>query len=406
MRDLVSNKRVAIIGGGPGGLMLARLLQQADVDVTVYERDVHPHVRQQGSTLDMHHDTGLKAIITAGLLDEFKKRYRPGADRSALVDSQMNLLFADQVSADEGFGHAEFRPEIDRGPLRDMLMASLKKDTIVWDAKFRALQPQKEGWMIQFANGTSAYADLVIGADGANSKLRPYITPIKPVYSGATAIEGNLVNAPVNAPHLWKLANGGSLHALENGRTIFFITKGDGTLTFLIGVKKPENWLADSGIDLTNKDAVAAWFQEEFADWSPKWAELFATNKVSFTPRVWYHFPPDQHWPAQPNLTLLGDAAHRVPPYAGEGANQALADALDLYEALCLGQFTTLQQAIAAYERNMFQRSARITQESVRNTEGFHSTNNIQFLMSLYSTGAATNAVEIPGQIVETVKRS
>ena len=129
MNDLLKNRKVAIVGGGPGGLMLGRLLQQAGVEVTVYEWDINQHVRQQGSTLDMHYDTGMKAIITAGLFDEFKKHYRPGADTSSLVDSQMNVLLDDQVSSEEGFGHEEFRPEIDRGPLRDMLIASLKKGT-------------------------------------------------------------------------------------------------------------------------------------------------------------------------------------------------------------------------------------------------------------------------------------
>lgn len=378
------------MGGGPGGLMLGRLLQQAGVQVRVYERDVNQHVRQQGSTLDMHYDTGLRAIITAGLLEEFKRLYRRGADRSAVLDGQLRVLAVnEQTGSEEDLGQAFFRPEIDRGPLRDMLMASLPEGVIVWDSRFQQLTPAGEGWQLTFENGTSAYADLVIAADGANSKLRPYLTAIEPVYSGATAIEGNILHAPVNAPHLWQLAGNGSLYVLENGRTIFFITKGDGTLTFLLGVAKPENWLATSGIDLADRAAVAAWFKQEFAGWD----ELFATDAVSFMPRVWYHFPPDQHWPSQPNLTIIGDAAHRIPPYAGEGANQALADALDLYEALCGNEFATLPQAIAAYEQKMLSRSVAITEESLHNTARFHGPDNQQFLLEMFAGNAEDGPV-------------
>jgi 2-polyprenyl-6-methoxyphenol hydroxylase-like FAD-dependent oxidoreductase len=388
MSQLLKGKKVAIVGGGPSGLTLGRLLQEAGVDVKVYERDTNRHVRQQGSTLDMHYHTGLKAITTAGLLPEFKKRYRKGADRSSLLDSKMNILIDDQVSSDEGFGSEAFRPEIDRGPLRDLLANSLNPDNLVWDSRFVNLSPDGTGWKIDFFNGKSTYADLVIGADGANSAIRKYVTNIRPIYSGSTSIEGTLLNAPVNAPKLWSMVKGGSLHALDNGKTIFFISKGDGSLTFLMGVTKPEGWLAKSGIDVTNKSSVENWFKEEYADWAAEWQELFASDQVTFVAREWYHFPPEQYWEAKPNLTIIGDAVHRVPPYAGEGANQALADALDLYEALCLSDSQTLKEAIASYEDKMFKRSSEITKVSVENTIGFHSKDNIQFLLKVYSAGS------------------
>lgn len=388
---LLQNKQVAVIGGGPGGLTLARLLQQQHVNVKVYERDAGQFVRQQGATLDLHDDTGLQALRVAGLLDEFKKHYRPGADKMRVTNSQMTVLMDDHADKpEEDFGNAWFRPEIDRGPLRDLLIASLQEENIVWDARFSKMEPCGTGWTLYFENGTTSYADLVIASDGANSKVRKYLTDIHPVYSGVTAIEINVYHAAQNAPKLWQLTQGGKLFTPEGGKTIFSGAKGDGTLTSLIGLKTPENWLSRLGFDITSKEAAAAWFQQEFAGWSPEWQELFRSNELSIIPRPMYHYPLDQQWTAQSNLTMIGDAAHRMPPYAGEGANQALADALELYEALCVEKFATLQQAIASFEKKMCTRTSEITAVTLEQSAAMHTANNLQYLLNFFSEPTAS----------------
>lgn len=388
---LLQNKQVAIIGAGPGGLTLARLLQEHGVNVKVYERDASQHVRQQGSTLDMHDVTGLKAIRVAGLLDQFKKYYRPGADKKRIINSQMDILFDDhEAKSEEDFGREHQRPEIDRGPLRDMLIVSLKEGNIIWNAKFKEMIPSGIGWTILFENGANVYADLVIAADGANSGLRKYITDISPVYLGVTAIEGNIYNAENHAPKLWQLVNNGKIFALEQSRTIFLSSKGDGTLNFLIGLKASEDWLANSGVDFASNDSIAAWFQQEFTVWSSEWQELFATDALAMVPRPMYHFPLDQHWKTLPNLTMIGDAAHRIPPYAGEGANLAMADALSLYEALCLEQFKTIEQAISSFEQEMCNRAVEATKVTLHQTEFLHAENNLQLLLDFFASTAAS----------------
>jgi 2-polyprenyl-6-methoxyphenol hydroxylase-like FAD-dependent oxidoreductase len=388
---LPHDKQVAIIGAGPGGLTLARLLQQQGVAVRVYERDASPRARPQGSPLDLHHDTGLKALAAAGLLGEFKHYYRPGADKMRIVDGQLEVLLDDHAApVNDNFDDAHFRPEIDRGPLRDMLVASLLPGTVVWDARFTRLEPAGAGWEIQFENGHQAYADLVVAADGANSRVRRYLTDIPPVYSGMTFLEGTIGQAAQQAPALWQLVGGGSLFALEKGQMVSFLAKGDGSLLFWIWLQKPADWLDTAGVDFTDRAAVAAWFGQEFSTWSPQWQQLFASEGLSIVPRRTYHYPAGQQWPSRSNLTMLGDAAHRLPPN-GEGVNQAMADALDLYEALCLGQFVTMEQAIAAFEQRMHSRMAGVTADTWQLLEMMHAENNQQLFLAFF-TGAAPDA--------------
>ncbi len=383
---LLQNKKVAIIGGGPGGLTLARLLQQKGIDVSVYERDKDQTVRQQGATLDLHEDSGLKALAIAGLMDEFEKHYRPDADKMRMTDKNATILLDEHLP---DFQKEEFRPEIDRGPLRDLLIASLQAGTMRWNSYITALKPFGEGWELVFENGNSSYADLVVVADGANSKFRKYVNDIKPIYSGVTIVEGTVYQAAQNTPKLWELVKGGKVFALGSEKTLILSAKGDGSLSFYTGTKEAENWVKDSGIDFRDKRQVFAWFKERFSDWSADWQEVFARDESYFIPRPQYHYPLNQSWESLPNITLLGDAAHRMPPYAGEGVNQAMHDALDLYEALCLSAHQTLQDAIASFEATMCARAAEITEETLQNTELMHASDGLEQMLQFFSQSPA-----------------
>jgi 2-polyprenyl-6-methoxyphenol hydroxylase-like FAD-dependent oxidoreductase len=233
---VITDKNIAIIGGGPGGLTLARILQLNGADVKVYERDANKDVRVQGATLDLHSDSGLKALCKAGLMDEFKANYRHGADKMRISDKNANIVFEDDFDTDENDELA--RPEIDRGPLRKILLDSLQSGTVVWDSNFVSLDQQNGSFKIEFKNGTDAYADLVIAADGANSKIRPYITPIKPFYAGVTVVEGAVYNPGKACPGIHQLLNGGKIFAMGDEKTLIISSKGDGSLMFYTGCKK------------------------------------------------------------------------------------------------------------------------------------------------------------------------
>lgn len=381
---LLENKNIAIIGGGPGGLTLARLLQLKGANVKVYERDFNREVRVQGATLDLHTESGLKALEEAGLMEVFKAKYRPDNDRLRVLDKDLKIIYdqhTELVSVD--FGHEHFRPEIDRGPLRDLLLDSLKPDTVVWNSHITSLKSIDGIWKIVFHNGNTATADMVIGADGANSKIRSYVTPIKSFYTGVMVLIGNIPHAEKNAPILHGLLKGGKIMALDDAKTISISEKGDGSLDFYIGYHQDEKWIAASGIDFRDNEQVLRWFKNEFSSWNTHWYELFASEGAVCTPRPLYCMPLDQTWEAQPNITIIGDAAHLMPPYAGEGVNMAMLDALQLCESLYDDRFTSVKSGIAHYEKQMFARFAEMGKITLDNTDAMHSVEGKEHLLKI-----------------------
>jgi 2-polyprenyl-6-methoxyphenol hydroxylase-like FAD-dependent oxidoreductase len=381
---LIDNKSIAIVGGGPAGLTLARLLQLKNANVKVYERDANKYARVQGSPLDMHEDSGLEAIRQAELLEEFKKNFRPGADKTLIVNEQVEIFFSDhETKPDEDFGSEDFRPEIDRGPLRSMLLDSLQPETVIWDSHFISMERQHDGWLLHFKNGMSAYADLVIASDGANSKVRPYLTDQKPVYSGVIMLEGN--TSKEKAPHISTMAKGGKIMAFGNTKNILLGQKGNGDLGFYASFKADENWAVNSGLDLSDPQQILKWFKQTYSEWSNVWYELFENAATPFIPRPIYYIPPEQSWEPMSNLTLIGDAAHVMPPFAGEGANMAMLDALELSQYLTGNDCNTLQEAISLYENSMRQRAATATKESLENGELMHSETSLKKMLEFFN---------------------
>lgn len=375
----IENKTIAIVGGGPGGLTLARLLQMSGAEVNVYERDANKDARMQGATLDLHDDSGLKALQAAGLMDAFMANYRPGADRVRIMDKHAHIILEDDVNREGQLS----RPEIDRGPLQNILLESLLPGTVVWDSHFVSMSSNNGCWKLDFKNGTFAYADLVIAADGANSKIRPYITPIKSYYAGITAVEGAVYNTETACPRMHRLLNGGKIFAMGDDKSLIVSSKGDGSLVFYPSFKTDENWIRESGIDFSDKAQVLAWFKAEYAGWDEAWLELFENAGTRFIPRPIYCMPLDQTWEPLPNLTLLGDAAHLMPPFAGEGVNMAMLDALELSECLIAGKYTDTLAAIAAYEKQMRVRAAESAQQSVYSMDIMHSPDAIPFVVQI-----------------------
>ncbi|GAA3742697.1 NAD(P)/FAD-dependent oxidoreductase [Flavobacterium ginsengisoli] len=394
---LLENKYVAIVGGGMGGLLLARLLQLQNINVKVYERDLNSKVRVQGSPLDLHDDSGLIAMEKGGLLDEFYKNIRPNASKARIVNQNLELKFDEhsitKTSNEEITNPSKNslqdiskpRPEIDRSELRAILLHSLRTETMVWDSQFLSMEKENNGWRLFFKNGINTYADLVIGADGANSKIRPYVSALKPIYSGITMIEGTIYNAKKNAPNLFEFSKGGKVLALGNEQTIMYGTKGDGSLMFLLSSKILENWISENDLDFKDNQKIFEWFKEIYQDWSSDWHELFMSDELYFIPRPQYYFSQNQSWETQENVTIIGDAAHRMPPFAGKGANLAMLDAVELADFLTNNQFSDLKTAISYFEKRMLERAAEALENTLKNGEKLHAKDALEKLVSIFN---------------------
>ena len=249
----IDGKKIAIVGGGPGGLTLARLLQQSGAQVSVYERDQSRNARVQGSALDLHENSGLAALEAAGLTEAFWANHRPDLDSLRLTDANGTVLH-DHLRRMSGPGK---RPEIERGPLRDLLLDSLQPGTVQWDCKLESSEFQGEQVLLRFANGQTSVADIAIGSDGANSRLRELVTPIRPQYVGVSLVEGLVPAAKHAIPELWDLLGGSALIALGGERTIGMGTKPDGSVLLYAGLKTDDAAARQSLEEASGPDAAS-----------------------------------------------------------------------------------------------------------------------------------------------------
>jgi 2-polyprenyl-6-methoxyphenol hydroxylase-like FAD-dependent oxidoreductase len=155
--------RIAIVGAGPGGLTLARILQLKGVEVKVYERETSIDARSQGGTLDLHTESGQYALQTADLFDKFQALCRPEGQDTRIID-KAGIVHLEKVGNENNYN----RPEIDRRDLRQILLESLKPNTIAQGHNLQKIEALGNGQhKLVFDNGVTEAADLVIGADGA-----------------------------------------------------------------------------------------------------------------------------------------------------------------------------------------------------------------------------------------------
>lgn len=358
--------RIAIIGAGPSGLTLARILtvqnemSTSPCSVTVYERDESASARTQGGTLDLHPRTGQAALRAAHLIDQFKAHARYEGQDLTLAD-RTGKVWAAVRDTDTG------RPEIDRTVLRQMLLDSLPAGCVRWGAHFLGADVDESGkGRLRFADGRDeGVFDLVVGGDGAWSKIRPLLTPVQPFYSGISGVELRIRDVDAKHPEVSKLIGNGSYFAFgeEEGQCLLCQRNGDGSVKVYAMGWQPENWVKDCGIDFANADTAREALVEQYKTWSPEQRELIRSCDDDIIPRAAYMLPVGLRWASKKGVTLIGDSAHLMTPFAGEGVNCAMADAMKLAESIARHP-QDMGRAVAEYEQWMFRAAKKATQDT------------------------------------------
>ncbi|GAB4048718.1 FAD-dependent monooxygenase [Spirosoma litoris] len=359
--NLVYQKRIAIIGGGPVGLTAARLLHLKGVPVTVYERDKDATARISGGTLDLHKETGQKALKQAGLLDEFYKNSRPTGMLISNKHGEVLMTMKPDTS----------KPEIDRPVLRKLLLDSLPETTVVWNKHVVSITKEADVFTLHFQDTTTAKADLVIVADGGMSKARKAITSTLPEETGTYVIQGEIQNLEADCPAIYALLKANNLADVEDKKSFFMQQRGDGSLCFYVSFRQSEQWIKDTHLDFTDPSAIRQFLCKLFNGWNPIYSKLFrCCDTYNGFPLRIFHANAIQT--PHTGITVIGDAAHIMPPFGGLGVNMGLKDALLLTNNLTNGNFSTSQSAIDDYEQKMVAYASSVQQETLAADDRIH----------------------------------
>ncbi|MER6945355.1 NAD(P)/FAD-dependent oxidoreductase [Nonomuraea sp. NPDC000554] len=346
---------IAIVGAGIGGLACARTLQQYGRPVTVFEREPSARSRWQGGMLDLH-DTGQAAIRAAGLVEEFRALARPEGQELRGLDPVTGELAHHELPADATMS----APEIDRGQLRGLLLDSLARGTVCWGQPAAAVSQTGDGTArLHLDDGTSQDFALVVGADGAWSRTRPALSDASPVYTGETLVETYLDDVDTRHPALARLVGSGTMAAKSGRRMLSAQRNSDGHVRVYAGFQAPRDWHIAAGLDFEDTAAVREHLLTVFDGWHDSLLDLIRDSDGGFVSRPLHVLPVGHTWDHVPGITLLGDAAHLMPPY-GIGANLAMLDGTDL--AMAIATHDDLDQAVRAYENLMLTRATAAAQ--------------------------------------------
>lgn len=350
MMSQTENNHITIIGAGLGGLTLARVLQLNSIPVTIYEKEPSAESRTQGGQLDIHERDGQIALQRAGLFDQFQSIIHDGGAAAKVLDKDGNTI----VDIPDDGNHG--RPEVLRGDLRQILLQSLKPNTIQWDKKLTDIQSLEHGQhRLSFADGTTVTTQILVGADGTFSKVRPLVSDATPQYVGTSLIETYLYDVDNQHPSAANIVGQGAMYALAPGKGIQAHREPGNVIHTYIALRQTEEELDQ--IDFNNSNVALKQLAHQFDQWHNDLLALITESEKGPILRKIHALPVGHQWDRVPGVTILGDAAHVMTP-AGEGANLAMFDGSELAQAI-IEHPNDIESAFAQYEQALFPRSEK-----------------------------------------------
>ncbi|ETN42441.1 uncharacterized protein HMPREF1541_01596 [Cyphellophora europaea CBS 101466] len=365
---------IAIVGAGPAGLTLARLLQLAPVPIpfTLYEHDASATSRfHQGGTLDLHPSGGLAALRAMHLEDAAAPFLRYEGEELVIADLNACELVHIKEAPKVG-GSRNAAPEIDRERLKHLLLEALGVANVRWGKHLKRVDAA--AGKLEFADGSvEGPFDLVVGADGAWSKVRQAVSEVRPVYSGICGFEGHIERPGERSPALDAMVGRGSYFAFSGGRSAMAQRMGDDSIKVGTWLRRNQEFVDElsPGTGIDDEEDLTAKLLHEYQDWAPEIREWL--HVCSFT-RKWvlWELPVGTTWEHRTGYTLVGDAAHLCTPFAGLGVNAAMADTMELAERIikAVQEDTSLDEAVELYEKGMFPRARKVQEDTMRNKVG------------------------------------
>jgi 2-polyprenyl-6-methoxyphenol hydroxylase-like FAD-dependent oxidoreductase len=349
--------QVIIIGAGIGGLTLANLLRQTDpaFHVRIFERDSSTHMRMQGGTLGLKDPGGLTALHRLGIYDEIRAVSKQVTRFTILTQQGKHLLTL------QGHPHSL---RVSRATLHDLLLHDFHQ-MITFDMLCTGYTQKQGKPVVKFSDGREETADVVVACDGVKSVIRRQFIGDAPHYLGLSAISGNVATTEIHP-----LLVDGPLLVIGKGVS-FILDQQQDTIGWSLSMQtKHKEWepLPKSALKERVLAATRQWFSPIH--------EIVSSTGIEDSVYLggFYDKDPLQHACAG-TLVLLGDAAHPMSPFRGEGANMAMLDALSFVDVLQTAEEGRLEQALARYEHEMLARSRKAVLQSRKAAREMHSRN-------------------------------